>query len=63
VPASRQSHFGTAVGTATHRVLFATLWDIRLVAHLCDSKAWALYRNIQTRHDALIGDREPNRAA
>jgi hypothetical protein len=34
-------------------------WGIRLAAHLSESKAWEIYRDVQKRYATLIGDREP----
>jgi hypothetical protein len=42
------------VGGDTLRFLFR-----RLTAHLLESKAWAIYRDLQKRFASLIGDREP----
>jgi hypothetical protein len=34
-------------------------WGMQLTANWSESKAWAIYRMIQNRYAALIGDREP----
>ena len=34
-------------------------WGVQLVAHVSESAAWAIYRDVQKRFAALIGDREP----
>ena len=34
-------------------------WGVEIAAHLSESKAWQIYRDVQRRYAALIGDREP----
>jgi Transglycosylase SLT domain len=34
-------------------------WGVEIAAHLSESKAWEIYRDVQKRYTALIGDREP----
>ena len=34
-------------------------WGVQLVAHVSEREAWAIYREVQKRFAALIGDREP----
>jgi hypothetical protein len=34
-------------------------WGVELVAHVSESTAWAIYRDVQKRFAPLIGDREP----
>jgi len=34
-------------------------WGVELVAHVSESTAWAIYRDVQKRFPSLIGDREP----
>ena len=34
-------------------------WGMQLTAGFSESEAWAIYRSIQKRYAALIGDREP----
>ena len=34
-------------------------WGVQLVAHVSEREAWAIYRDVQKRFAALIGDREP----
>jgi hypothetical protein len=34
-------------------------WGVEIAAHLSESKAWEIYRDVQKRYAALIGDREP----
>jgi hypothetical protein len=34
-------------------------WGVEIAAHLSESKAWEIYRDVQKRYAALIGDGEP----
>jgi len=34
-------------------------WGVEIAAHLSESKAWEIYRDVQKHYAALIGDREP----
>jgi hypothetical protein len=34
-------------------------WGVEIAAHLSESKAWEIYRDVQKRYATLIGDREP----
>jgi hypothetical protein len=34
-------------------------WGVEIAAHLSESKAWEIYRDVQKRYAALISDREP----
>ena len=34
-------------------------WGVEIAAHLTESKAWEIYRNVQKRYATLIGDSEP----
>jgi hypothetical protein len=34
-------------------------WGVEIAAHLSESKAWEIYRDVQKRYASLIGDREP----
>jgi len=34
-------------------------WGMQITANWSESKAWEIYRTIQKRYAALIGDREP----
>jgi hypothetical protein len=60
VPCTRLANLILAPQPEQQRIAsYVPRWGVRLVAHLSESKAWALYRNIQKRYATLIGDREP----
>ncbi|MDE1973815.1 MAG: lytic transglycosylase domain-containing protein [Hyphomicrobiales bacterium] len=60
VPCTRLANFILAPLPEQQRIASCVpRWGVRLVAHLSESKAWALYRGIQKRYAKLIGDREP----
>ena len=60
VPCTRLANLILAPPPEQQRIAsYVPRWGVRLVAHLSENKAWALYRDIQKRYPALIGDREP----
>jgi len=44
---------------AQRSAAYVPRWGLQLTANWSESKAWAIYRAIQARYAALIGDREP----
>ena len=60
VPCARLANLVLAPPPEQQRIAsYVPRWGVRLVAHLSEGKAWALYRDIQKRYAKLIGDREP----
>jgi hypothetical protein len=60
VPCTRLANLIVAPKAEAQRIAsYVPRWGVRIVAHLSESKAWAIYRDIQKRYAALIGDREP----
>jgi hypothetical protein len=60
VPCTRLANLILAPKEEARRIAtYVPRWGVQVVAHLSESKAWEIYRDIQKRYAALIGDREP----
>jgi Transglycosylase SLT domain len=60
VPCTRLANLVLAPKEEAQKIAsYVPRWGIRLIAHLSESKAWEIYRDIQKRYASLIGDREP----
>ena len=60
VPCTRLANLILAPAAAAQRIAsYVPRWGAQLAAHLSESKAWAIYRDIQKRYATLIDDREP----
>jgi hypothetical protein len=60
VPCSRLANLILAPKQERQRIAaYIPRWGIQLAAHLCESTAWAIYRDRLKRVGSLIGDREP----
>jgi len=40
-------------------VSYVPRWGVQIAAHLSETKAWEIYRDVQKRYAGLVGDREP----
>jgi transglycosylase-like protein with SLT domain len=60
VPCTRLANLILAPKAEAQRLAaYVPRWGAQLTANWSESKAWAIYRMIQKRYGALIGDREP----
>jgi hypothetical protein len=60
VPCTRLANLILAPQAEAQRIAsYVPRWGVQLAAHLSESKAWEIYRELQKRYAALIGDREP----
>ena len=60
VPCTRLANLILAKPQEAHRAAaYVPRWGAQLTANLSESRAWAIYRGLQKRFAALIGDREP----
>jgi hypothetical protein len=60
VPCTRLAKLILAPKAEAQRIgSYVPRWGVRLAAHLSESKAWTIYRDLQKRYASLIGDREP----
>jgi hypothetical protein len=60
IPCTRLANLILAPATEQQRIAtYVPRWGMQLTADFTESKAWALYRVIQKKYAALIGDREP----
>jgi hypothetical protein len=60
VPCRRLANLILAPKEQAQRIAaYVPRWGMQLTANWSESKAWAVYRMIQKRYAALIGDREP----
>jgi hypothetical protein len=60
VPCTRLANLVLAPKEEAQRIAsYVPRWGVELVAHLQEAKAWAMYRDVQKKFPALIGDREP----
>jgi hypothetical protein len=60
VPCTRLANLVLAPKEEAQRIAsYIPRWGVELVAHLSEAKAWAMYRDVQKKFPALIGDREP----
>ena len=60
VPCTRLANVMLAPKEEAQRLAsYIPRWGVELTAHLSESKAWAMYRDVQRRFAPLIGDREP----
>jgi hypothetical protein len=60
VPCTRLANLILAPKEEAQRIAtYIPHWGVRLAAHLSESKAWEIYREVQKRYASLIGDREP----
>ena len=60
VPCTRLANLILAPKQEAQRIAaYIPRWGVQLTAHLLESKAWAIYRDLQKRFASLIGDREP----
>ena len=44
---------------ARHIAAYIPRWGVEIAAHLTEAGAWKIYRDVQKRYAAVIGDREP----
>jgi hypothetical protein len=60
IPCTRLANLILAPKAEQQRIAaYVPRWGMQLAADFTESKAWALYRVIQKKYAALIGDREP----
>ncbi len=60
VPCTRLANLILAPKDEQRRIAaYVPKWGMQLTANWSESKAWAIYRMIQNKYAALIGDREP----
>lgn len=60
VPCTRLANLVLAKPQEAHRIAaYVPRWGAQLTANLSESRAWAIYRRLQKRFAAVIGDREP----
>jgi Transglycosylase SLT domain len=60
VPCTRLANLILAPKEEAQRIAsYVPRWGMQLTANWSESKAWAIYRGIQNKYAALIGDREP----
>jgi hypothetical protein len=60
IPCTRLANLILAPNAEQQRIAtYVPRWGMQLTAGFTESEAWALYRLIQKRYAALIGDREP----
>jgi Transglycosylase SLT domain len=60
VPCTRLAHLILAPKDEAKRIAaYVPRWGVQVAAHLSETKAWAIYRDLQKRYAPLIGDREP----
>ena len=60
VPCTRLANVMLAPKEEARRIAsYIPRWGVQLVAHVSEREAWAIYRDVQKRFAALIGDREP----
>jgi hypothetical protein len=60
IPCTRLANLILAPKDKQQRIAtYVPRWGMQLTAGFTESEAWALYRSIQKRYAALIGDREP----
>jgi len=60
VPCTRLANLILAPKAEAQRIAgYVPRWGMQLTANWSESKAWAIYRMIQKKYAALIGDREP----
>jgi hypothetical protein len=60
IPCTRLANLILAPKAEQQRIAtYVPRWGMQLTAGFTESEAWALYRSIQKRYTALIGDREP----
>jgi Transglycosylase SLT domain len=60
IPCARLANLILAPKAEQQRIAaYVPRWGMQLTASFTESEAWALYRSIQKRYAALIGDREP----
>jgi hypothetical protein len=60
VPCARLANLILAPKAEARRIAaYVPRWGMQLTANWSESKAWAIYRMIQKKYAALIGDREP----
>src|SRR5580700_10021376 len=60
VPCTRLANVILAPKDEARRIAaYVPRWGMQLTADWSESKAWALYRSLQKKYAALIGDREP----
>jgi len=60
VPCTRLANLILAPKEEAKRIAsYVPKWGMQLTANWSESRAWAIYRDIQKRYASLIGDREP----
>jgi hypothetical protein len=60
IPCTRLANLILAPKAEQQRIAaYVPRWGMQITAGFNESEAWRLYRSIQTRYAALIGDREP----
>ena len=60
VPCTRLANLILAPKEQAQRIAaYIPRWGVEIAAHLSEAKAWSIYRDVQKRYAALIGDREP----
>jgi hypothetical protein len=60
VPCTRLANLILAPKAEAQRIAaYVPRWGMQLTANWSESKAWAIYRTIQSKYASLIGDREP----
>jgi hypothetical protein len=60
LPCTRLANLILATPPQAQRIAaYVPRWGAQLTANLSESRAWAIYRTLQKRYAALIGDREP----
>ena len=60
VPCTRLANLILAPKEEARRIAaYVPRWGMQLTANWSESRAWAIYRAIQSKYAALIGDREP----
>jgi hypothetical protein len=60
VPCTRLANLILAPKQEAQRIAtYVPHWGVQIAAHLLESRAWAIYRDVQKRYHSLIGDREP----
>jgi pimeloyl-ACP methyl ester carboxylesterase len=60
VPCTRLANLILAPKEEAERIAtYVPHWGVRIAAHVSESEAWKIYRDVQKRYASLIGDREP----
>jgi hypothetical protein len=60
VPCARLANLILAPPEKAQKIAsYVPRWGVEIAAHLSEAKAWEIYRGVQKRYAALIGDREP----